>query len=241
MAWWSPPTSCEKPSPPSGMHGLQKWGIRQWGLFLSECIVKGATNRFKADIGVCLIVVQLLLFVDVPPPPPDHLTQPEDPTQSRRVFAEFYQATTFSILTPLAAAVCAESDNQQDMGPEDSEPYFNTSDSDTTIATTDTEAAGPTPPPPPNNKKCSGGPVPPPWADPSLTQTGASLLCSPRTLSQLIRIGFTRIQWDGIQSRPLVDVNGHIFAVLAGRPNIPAYAPAVTHTFDLLAMSTTTS
>ncbi|KAJ7744842.1 hypothetical protein B0H16DRAFT_1559298 [Mycena metata] len=39
-----------------------------------------------------------------------------------RVFAEFYQATTFLILTLLAAAVCAESDNQQDMEPEDSEP-----------------------------------------------------------------------------------------------------------------------
>ncbi|KAJ7717325.1 hypothetical protein B0H16DRAFT_1611396 [Mycena metata] len=165
----------------------------------------------------------------LPPPPPDHLTQPEDPvspspcltpsflphpgecialssnwaphrrllasahsscrvhrhalvpasrkvscpptswarthiflkTQSRRVFAEFYQATTFLILTLLAAAVCAESNNQQDMEPEDSEPYLNTLDSDTTLATTDTEAAGPTPPPPPNNKKCSGSPVPP--------------------------------------------------------------------------------
>ncbi|KAJ7731503.1 hypothetical protein B0H16DRAFT_1893326 [Mycena metata] len=83
------------------------------------------------------------------------------------------------------------------------------------------------------------------WGDgmagPSLTRTGTSLPCSPKTLSQLIRIGFTRIQWDGIWSRPLVDANGHIFAVLAGRPNIPAYAPAITRAFDLLAMSTTTS
>ncbi|KAJ7736487.1 hypothetical protein B0H16DRAFT_1764126 [Mycena metata] len=83
------------------------------------------------------------------------------------------------------------------------------------------------------------------WGDgmagPSLTRMGASLPCTLRTLSQLIHIGFTQIQWDGIQSRPLVDVNGHIFAVLAGRPDIPAYAPAVTHAFDLLAMSTTTS
>ncbi|KAJ7730749.1 hypothetical protein B0H16DRAFT_1584823, partial [Mycena metata] len=48
-------------------------------------------------------------------------------TQSGHVFAEFYPASTFSILTPLTAVVCAESDNQQDMEPEDSEPYLNTS------------------------------------------------------------------------------------------------------------------
>ncbi|KAJ7725780.1 hypothetical protein B0H16DRAFT_1894998 [Mycena metata] len=70
-------------------------------------------------------------------------------------------ATTFLIPTLLPAAVCVESDNQQDMEPEDSEPYLNTLDSDTTITTTDTEAAGPTPPPPTNNKICSGSPVPP--------------------------------------------------------------------------------
>ncbi|KAJ7724499.1 hypothetical protein B0H16DRAFT_1472357 [Mycena metata] len=149
-------------------------------------------NRFKADIGVCLIVVRLLLFVDVPPPPPDHLTQPEDPftgmpwsrhLEKLAVYQLLGHATTFSILTPLAAAVCAESDNQQDMEPEDSEPYLNTSDSDTTIATMDTEAAGPTPPLPPNNKKCSGGPLPPPC-----------------------------------QGWPLIDANGCIFAMLTEDP-----------------------
>ncbi|KAJ7778948.1 hypothetical protein B0H16DRAFT_1711298 [Mycena metata] len=54
------------------------------------------------------------------------------------------------------------------------------------------------------------------------------------TLSQLISIGFTRIQWDGIQARPLLDANGCIFAVLAGRPDTPAYAAAIARTFDLL-------
>ncbi|KAJ7713279.1 hypothetical protein B0H16DRAFT_1702494 [Mycena metata] len=127
------------------------------------------------------------------------------------------------------------------MEPEDSEPYLNTSDSDTAIATTDTEAAGPTPPGTPCcvSQARSGGIEF--RTGPSLMQMGTSLPCSLRTLSQLIRIGFTRIQWDVIQDWPLVDANGHIFAVLAGHPNIPAYAPAVTHTFDLLAMSTTTS
>ncbi|KAJ7753221.1 hypothetical protein B0H16DRAFT_1544908 [Mycena metata] len=154
MAWWSPPTSCEKPSPPSGMHGLQKWDIRQWGLFLSECIA--SFHSFLTHTPFVFIALTAVHR---------HALVPASrKTQSRRVFAEFYQATTFSILTPLAAAICAESDNQQDMEPEDSELYLNTSDSDTTIATTDTEAAGPTPPPPPNNKKCSGGPVPPPWS-----------------------------------------------------------------------------
>ncbi|KAJ7028949.1 hypothetical protein C8F04DRAFT_1289414 [Mycena alexandri] len=55
------------------------------------------------------------------PPTPSPAPLPSR-TQSGRVFVEFYQATTFSILTPFAAAVCAESDNQQDMEPEDSEP-----------------------------------------------------------------------------------------------------------------------
>ncbi|KAJ7732635.1 hypothetical protein B0H16DRAFT_1696322 [Mycena metata] len=167
----------------------------------------------------------------LPPPPPDHLTQPEDPTQSRRIFAEFYQATTFSILTPLAAAVCAESDHQQDMEPEDSEPYLNTSDLDATIATTDTEAAGPTPPPPPKNKKCSGGPLPPPSSlrtlkRPHRTATTSTVAAKgsgrrwsslPGMWHALLRISST--QWgDGIQGWPLVDANGRIFAVLAEDP-----------------------
>ncbi|KAJ7767700.1 hypothetical protein B0H16DRAFT_1661223 [Mycena metata] len=54
------------------------------------------------------------------------------------------------------------------------------------------------------------------------------------TLSQLISIGFTRIQWDGIQARPLLDANGRIFAVLAGRPDTPAYAAAIARAFALL-------
>ncbi|KAJ7725763.1 hypothetical protein B0H16DRAFT_1593694, partial [Mycena metata] len=178
MAWWSPPTSCEKPSPPSGMHGLQKWGIQQWGPFLSERIVRGTTvrllykikhmstnfsvlytartslwsillcaipilsdvqNRLKADIGVCLIVVQLtfvwlcaffrsfltptlFVFTALTAVHRHALVPASRKTQSGRVFAKFYQATTFLILTLLPAAVCAESDNQQDMEPEDSEP-----------------------------------------------------------------------------------------------------------------------
>ncbi|KAJ7024972.1 hypothetical protein C8F04DRAFT_968364 [Mycena alexandri] len=54
------------------------------------------------------------------------------------------------------------------------------------------------------------------------------------TLSQLISLGFRWIQWDGIQGRPLLDANGRIFAVLAGRPNTPAYAAAIARAFDLL-------
>ncbi|KAJ7724505.1 hypothetical protein B0H16DRAFT_1785872 [Mycena metata] len=152
-------------------------------------------------------------------------------TQSGRVFAKFYQATTFSILTPLAAAVCAESDNQQDMEPEDSEPYLNTSDLDATIATTDTEAAGPTLPLPPKNKKCSGGPLPPPSSlrtlkRPHRTATTSTIAAkgSGRWWLSLLGMWHTLLhisstRWgDGIQGWPLVDANGHIFAMLAEDP-----------------------
>ncbi|KAJ7715317.1 hypothetical protein B0H16DRAFT_1616357 [Mycena metata] len=112
MAWWSPPTSCEKPSPPSGMHGLQKWGIQQWGPFLSEHIAS-----FRSFLTPTSFVFTALTAVH------KHALVPASrKTQSGCVFAEFYQATTFLILTLLPAAVCAESDNQQDMEREDSEP-----------------------------------------------------------------------------------------------------------------------
>ncbi|KAJ7692659.1 hypothetical protein B0H16DRAFT_1486364 [Mycena metata] len=117
------------------------------------------------------------------------------------------------------------------MEPEDSEPYLNTSDSDTTIATMDTEAAGPTPPPPPNNKKCSGGPVPPPSSLQTLKHPHHTAITStvaakrsrrrwsslPGMWHTLLRISST--WWgDGIQGWPLVEANGHIFAVLAEDP-----------------------
>ncbi|KAJ7745310.1 hypothetical protein B0H16DRAFT_1462826 [Mycena metata] len=222
--------------------------------------------------------------------------------RSARIFAEFYQATTFSILTLLAAAVCAESDSQQDAEPEDYEPYLD-SDSDTfwdtTFASTNTESAGPTPPPPRKKKKRKRQPRAAPVVIPDLgapasrisrahrhhnrireaavisashvarpaaylkhtagakslqialdpdtltVQWGAYQAGMPTdlekfrakkrwTLSQLIGLGFRRIQWDGIQGWPLPDVNGHIFAVLAGRPNTPAYSAAIACTFDLL-------
>ncbi|KAJ7705063.1 hypothetical protein B0H16DRAFT_1747440 [Mycena metata] len=176
------------------------------------------------------------------------------------------------------------------MEPEDSEPYLNTSNSDATITTTDTEAASPTPPPPLKNKKCSGGPVPPPSSlrtlkRPHRTATTSTVTAkgSGRRWSSLpgmwhALLCISSTQWgDGIQGWPLVDTNGHIFAVLAedpltahphwlhadpvgwnpgpaprrrewahlsvlaGQPNIPAYAPPITRAFDLLAMSTTTS
>ncbi|KAJ7754608.1 hypothetical protein B0H16DRAFT_1459076 [Mycena metata] len=146
----------------------------------------------SASPAACLCTFKLQRHALVPasrkvscPPTSRARTHISLKTQSGRVFAEFYQATTFSILTPLAAAVCAESDNQQDMEPEDSEPYLNTSDSDTAIATTDTEAAGPTPPGTPCcvSQACSGGIEF--RTGPSSTRTGTSLQCSPAELAEL--------------------------------------------------------
>ncbi|KAJ7691862.1 hypothetical protein B0H16DRAFT_1486628 [Mycena metata] len=162
-----------------------------------------------------------------------------------------------------AAAICAESDDQQDTEPKDSEPYLDTSDLNATVATTDTEAAGPTPPPPPKNKKRNWRPYATPIVIADLEAhhcrkgireavvISAGHVASPAAYLKHA-VGAmslpTTLDPDTLSSggciesgRPLVDANGRIFAVLADRPNAPAYAPAIARAFDRLAMSTTTS
>lgn len=69
-------------------------------------------------------------------------------TRSGHIFAEFYQSPTFSILAPLAAAVRAESDDQEDAEPHDSEPYLDASDSDASMASLYPSDGEPEQPPP---------------------------------------------------------------------------------------------
>ncbi|KAJ7159362.1 hypothetical protein C8R43DRAFT_882012 [Mycena crocata] len=44
-------------------------------------------------------------------------------------------------------------------------------------------------------------------------------------------MGYSLVQWDGYEARPLVDKSGRIFAVLAGQPRDPTYATAVARVF----------
>ncbi|KAJ7028795.1 hypothetical protein C8F04DRAFT_924844, partial [Mycena alexandri] len=52
-----------------------------------------------------------------------------------------------------------------------------------------------------------------------------------RTLTELIAVGFQLIKWDGVTSRPIVDVHGRIIAVLAGRPDDPSYVAAIQEAY----------
>ncbi|KAJ7681383.1 hypothetical protein B0H17DRAFT_1138539 [Mycena rosella] len=54
----------------------------------------------------------------------------------------------------------------------------------------------------------------------------------PRPRSELIRLGFQVVRWNGIDSRPLVDARGRIFAVLVGQPRgDPGWDAAVSDAF----------
>ncbi|KAJ7082502.1 hypothetical protein C8R44DRAFT_894801 [Mycena epipterygia] len=55
-----------------------------------------------------------------------------------------------------------------------------------------------------------------------------------RNLSELLAMGFTLVPWNGFDSRPLVDSQGRIFAVLARQPSDPKYAAATERVFQLL-------
>ncbi|KAJ7020576.1 hypothetical protein C8F04DRAFT_1274881 [Mycena alexandri] len=52
-----------------------------------------------------------------------------------------------------------------------------------------------------------------------------------RTLTELIAVGFQLIKWDGVTSRPIVDVHGRIIVVLAGRPDDPSYVAAIQEAY----------
>ncbi|KAJ7172954.1 hypothetical protein C8R43DRAFT_873833 [Mycena crocata] len=45
-------------------------------------------------------------------------------------------------------------------------------------------------------------------------------------------MGFTLVEWNGYDARPLVDAQGRIFAVLAGQPRDPTYAAAVHRVYQ---------
>ncbi|KAJ7732444.1 hypothetical protein B0H16DRAFT_1893067, partial [Mycena metata] len=169
-----------------------------WSVLLCTIpILSDVQDRLKADIGVCPIVVRLTFATTTTRPP--HPTR--GPDAKRACFAEFYPASTFSILTPLTAVVCAESDNH--CWPHPSSAF--------------------------ENKKCSGGPVPPPsWTlkHPDRTATTSTVTAkgSGRLWSSLSGMWHTLLhisstRWgDRIQGWPLVDTNGCIFAVLPEGP-----------------------
>ncbi|KAJ7739125.1 hypothetical protein B0H16DRAFT_1568921, partial [Mycena metata] len=102
-----------------------------WSVLLCTIpILSDVQDRLKADIGASFhsfLTPTVFVCTALTAVHRQALVLASRKTQSGCVFAEFYPASTFSILTPLTAVVCAESDNQQDMEPEDSEPYLNTS------------------------------------------------------------------------------------------------------------------
>ncbi|KAJ6456564.1 hypothetical protein C8R47DRAFT_929847, partial [Mycena vitilis] len=53
----------------------------------------------------------------------------------------------------------------------------------------------------------------------------------PRSLTNLLGLGFRVIEWDGITPRPIIDKHGRIIAVLAGQPGHDAYSAAVHGAF----------
>ncbi|KAF8178794.1 hypothetical protein K438DRAFT_1977629 [Mycena galopus ATCC 62051] len=53
----------------------------------------------------------------------------------------------------------------------------------------------------------------------------------PRSLANLLGLGFQLVQWDGITPRPLLDRHGRIIAVLAGRPAGEDYRAAAAAAF----------
>ncbi|KAJ7032659.1 hypothetical protein C8F04DRAFT_1261742 [Mycena alexandri] len=137
-----------------------------------------------------------------PPSPPS-----SSPVTAAVVTAAVVTATVVTAdSVPSATAI-------MDTEPEDSEPYLNTSHSDTTIATTDTEAAGPTPPLPRRTSPHRAA------TTSSVAPKGSGRWWSslPGMRYALLHISSTR-RGDGMRGRPLVDVKGHILSVLIEDP-----------------------
>ncbi|KAJ7068933.1 hypothetical protein B0H15DRAFT_807364 [Mycena belliarum] len=56
----------------------------------------------------------------------------------------------------------------------------------------------------------------------------------PRSLQDLLGLGFELIKWDGFESRPIVDVHGRIIAALVGQPRSADYAAAAARVFEAI-------
>ncbi|KAG6835990.1 hypothetical protein H0H93_012472 [Arthromyces matolae] len=54
------------------------------------------------------------------------------------------------------------------------------------------------------------------------------------TLEELRTMGMSIVSWDGYESKPLLDAEGRVVAVLAGQPRSLQYQKAVTEAYDLL-------
>ncbi|KAJ7467008.1 hypothetical protein FB451DRAFT_1401859 [Mycena latifolia] len=55
-----------------------------------------------------------------------------------------------------------------------------------------------------------------------------------RTLDELVGLGFQIIEWNGFDSRPLVDAYGRVFAVLVGQPRGLDWAAAINEMYGLV-------
>ncbi|KAJ6546742.1 hypothetical protein DFH09DRAFT_858538, partial [Mycena vulgaris] len=56
----------------------------------------------------------------------------------------------------------------------------------------------------------------------------------PRTLDELVRLGFRVVPWNGYDARPLVDAHGRIFAVLVGQPRGAGWVRAVNDAYSAI-------
>ncbi|KAF7307924.1 hypothetical protein MKEN_01153300 [Mycena kentingensis (nom. inval.)] len=190
--------------------------------------------------------------------------------RSGRVFADFFQSPVFSIRGPLAAAVNAKGDEQEDAEPDDLIPDPQETDVDDIPApypapSVELDLDDPVPSPPTGTKRkhrphspfviTTDLAVPPSGghagrahryrakkraakvaAEGHRTHTEAENRGSKkrRGLEEFFRMGFTKLAWNGIDAKPLVDSSGRIFAVLAGRPTTPAYSASTLRALRLL-------
>ncbi|KAJ7745014.1 hypothetical protein DFH07DRAFT_776918 [Mycena maculata] len=60
---------------------------------------------------------------------------------------------------------------------------------------------------------------------------GSKVRCS---VADLLGLGFHLVKWDGIHPHPLLDKNGRIIAILAGRPNQGDYLQSATSAFHAI-------
>ncbi|KAJ7791778.1 hypothetical protein B0H14DRAFT_2202101, partial [Mycena olivaceomarginata] len=56
----------------------------------------------------------------------------------------------------------------------------------------------------------------------------------PRSLTELIAMGFQLVKWNGYDAHPLVDIHGRIFAVLAGQLRKQKYQASVHTAYELI-------
>ncbi|KAG6855204.1 hypothetical protein H0H87_006867, partial [Tephrocybe sp. NHM501043] len=56
----------------------------------------------------------------------------------------------------------------------------------------------------------------------------------PQRIRELIEEGMSIVEWNGFDPKPLVDVQGHVIAVLLGQPQTERYQLSATAIYDLL-------